>query len=154
MTKIKWLWSIAIAMGIVLLYASLSAYFVKIDSWYFSLPLPKFALSGKYMTIGWSVAYILEISIIARLVFYREHTKIILPIVIMGIINIIWCMSFFTFKSPLAGFIILIIQCALATAVFIMLMRRDSISMILSQPIIAWYVYLAIVTYFIYIGLR
>ena len=152
MTKIKWLWSVAIAMGIVLLYASLSAYFVKIDSWYFGLPLPKFALSERFMTIAWSIAYILEIAIIARLVFYREHTKVILPIVIMGIVNIVWCMAFFTFKSPLAGFIILIIQCVIASAIFVMLIRRDSISMILSQPLIAWYVYLAIVTYFIYAG--
>ena len=78
MKKIKWLWSIAIAMGIVLLYASLSAYFVKIDDWYAQLVLPKIAASGQLMTIGWSLAYILEIAIIARLVYYREHAKIIL----------------------------------------------------------------------------
>ena len=102
MKKIKWLWSIAIAMGIVLLYASLSAYFVKIDDWYAQLVLPRIAASGQLMTIGWSLAYILEIAIIARLVYFREHAKIILPIVILGIFNIIWCMAFFAFKYPLA----------------------------------------------------
>ena len=65
MAKIKWLWSIAIAMGIVLLYASLSAYFVKIDGWYFQLKLPPLALSPKGMAIGWSIAYIVNIAIIA-----------------------------------------------------------------------------------------
>ena len=70
-------------MGIVLLYASLSAYFVKIDDWYAQLVLPKIAASGQLMTIGWSLAYILEIAIIARLVYFREHAKIILPIVIL-----------------------------------------------------------------------
>lgn len=152
MKKIKWLWSIAIAMGIVLLYASLSAYFVKIDDWYAQLVLPKIAASGQLMTIGWSLAYILEIAIIARLVYYREHAKIILPIDILGIFNIIWCMAFFAFKSPLAGFIILIAQCVITVVIFIMLLRRDAISMILSQPLIAWYAYLAAVTYFIYVA--
>lgn len=109
-------------MGIVLLYASLSAYFVKIDDWYAQLVLPKIAASGQLMTIGWSLAYILEIAIIARLVYYREHAKIILPIDILGIFNIIWCMAFFAFKSPLAGFIILIAQCVITVAIFIMLL--------------------------------
>ncbi len=109
-------------MGIVLLYASLSAYFVKIDDWYAQLVLPKIAASGQLMTIGWSLAYI------------------------------VWCMAFFTFKSPLAGFIILIAQCVITVAIFIMLLRRDTISMILSQPLIAWYAYLAAVTYFIYVA--
>ncbi|MCX4363360.1 MAG: tryptophan-rich sensory protein [Clostridia bacterium] len=151
MAKIKWLWSIAIAMGIVLLYASLSAYFVKIDGWYFQLKLPPLALSPKGMAIGWSIAYIVNIAIIARLIFYREHSPIILPLVIIGIVNIIWCMCFFTFRCALAGFIILIIQCILVFAVFIMLIRRDSLSMILSQPLLAWYIYLTVTNYYIYV---
>ena len=66
MSKIKWLWSVAIAMGIVLIYASLSAYFVKIDEWYLSLTLPKFAFSPLIMTIGWSIVYIINIAVLAR----------------------------------------------------------------------------------------
>lgn len=150
MAKVKWLWSFAIAMGIVLLYASLSAYFVKIDGWYNSLRLPPAALSEKGMTIGWSVAYILNIIIIARLVYYKEHSKIIFPLALLGIINILWCMCFFTFKSPLAGFVFLLAACAITLLVFLTLMRRDVLSMIFFQPITAWYVYLAIVNYLVF----
>ena len=140
MTKVKWLWSIAIAMGIVLLYASLSAYFVKINGWYEELLLPAITLPPKGMAVGWSLAYIVNIIIIARL---------ILPLVILGVLNILWCMVFFTFHSPLAGFVILIIACSLILAIFVMTIRRDTIAMILLEPLFAWYVYLTIVTYFI-----
>ena len=151
MTKVKWLWSISIAMGIVLLYASLSAYFIKIDGWYNALILPSIALAPKGMAIGWSLAYIVNIAIIARLIFHRKHTIIILPLVILGILNILWCMVFFAIHSPIAGFVILIIACALIFAVFVMTIRRDTISMIIIEPLFAWYVYLAIVNYYIFI---
>ncbi len=149
MTKVKWLWSIAIAMGIVLLYASLSAYFVKINGWYEELLLPAITLPPKGMAVGWSLAYIVNIIIIARLIFHKENSKIILPLVILGVLNILWCMVFFTFHSPLAGFVILIIACSLILAIFVMTIRRDTIAMILLEPLFAWYVYLTIVTYFI-----
>lgn len=149
MTKVKWLWSIAIAMGIVLLYASLSAYFVRINGWYEELILPSIALPPKGMAVGWSLAYIVNIVIIARLIFYKENSKIILPLVILGILNIVWCMVFFSFHSPLAGFVILIVACALILAIFVMTIRRDTISMILIEPLFAWYIYLTVVTYFI-----
>ena len=151
MTKVKWLWSIAIAMGIVLLYASLSAYFIKIGEWYNALILTSIGLALKGRAIGWSIAYIVNIAIIARLIFHRKHTIIILPLVILGILNIIWCMLFFAIHSPIASFVILIIACALIFAVFIMTIRRDTIAMILLEPLFAWYVYLAIVNYYIFI---
>ena len=149
MTKVKWLWSIAIAMGIVLLYASLSAYFVKPIGWYEELILPSLALPPKGMAVGWSLAYIVNIFIIARLIYYRENAKIILPLIILGVLNILWCIVFFTFHSPIAGFVILIIACALILAIFFMTVRRDTVSMILLEPLLAWYVYLAIVNYYI-----
>ena len=149
MTKVKWLWSISIAMGIVLLYASLSAYFIKIDGWYQTLTLPRIALPPKGMAIGWSLAYIVNIAIIARLIYHREYAIIILPLVILGILNIIWCLVFFRFHSALASLVILAIACALIFAIFIMTIRRDTISMIIIEPLFAWYVYLTVVNYYI-----
>ncbi|MDE7078804.1 MAG: hypothetical protein K2O95_01650, partial [Clostridia bacterium] len=65
MSKIKWLWSISIAMGIVLIYASLSSYFIKIDDWFSSLTLPAIALPSIGMTVAWSIVYIININVIA-----------------------------------------------------------------------------------------
>ena len=152
MTKVKWLWSISIAMGIVLLYASLSAYFIKIDGWYQSLVLPRIALPPKGMAIGWSLAYIVNIAIIARLIYHREYAIIVLPLAILGILNILWCMVFFRIHSPLASLVILAIACALIFAIFIMTIRRDTISMIIIEPLLAWYVYLTVVNYYILFG--
>lgn len=149
MTKVKWLWSTAIAMGIVLLYASLSAYFVKITGWYEELILPSIALPPKGMAVGWSIAYIVNIVIISRLIFYKENSKIILPLAVLGILNIIWCIVFFAIHSPIGGFVILIIACALILAIFVMTIRRDTISMIIIEPLLAWYVYLTVITYLI-----
>ena len=149
MTKVKWLWSTAIAMGIVLLYASLSSYFVKITGWYEELILPSIALPPKGMAVGWSIAYIVNIVIISRLIFYKENSKIILPLAVLGILNIIWCIVFFAIHSPIGGFVILIIACALILAIFVMTIRRDTISMIIIEPLLAWYVYLTVITYLI-----
>ena len=136
-------------MGIVLLYASLSAYFVKITGWYEELILPSIALPPKGMAVGWSIAYIVNIVIISRLIFYKENSKIILPLAVLGILNIIWCIVFFAIHSPIGGFVILIIACALILAIFVMTIRRDTISMIIIEPLLAWYVYLTVITYLI-----
>ncbi|MDE6275578.1 MAG: tryptophan-rich sensory protein [Clostridia bacterium] len=151
MTKVKWLWSISIAMGIVLLYASLSAYFIKIDGWYEALVLPSIALKPKGMAIGWSIAYIVNIAIIARLIYHREYAIIILPLAILGVLNIIWCMVFFRIHSSLASLVLLALACALIFAIFIMTIKRDTISMIIIEPLFAWYVYLTMVNYYILI---
>lgn len=145
MSKIKWLWSVAIAMGIVLIYASLSAYFVKIDEWYLSLTLPKFAFSPLIMTIGWSIVYIINIAVLARTVYFKYYLYVMIPLVILGIGNIIWCMTFFAFHALTASFIILIIQTALTSVIFIMLIKEDCISMIFWQVSAVWYLYLCVI---------
>jgi len=147
MTKIKWLWSIAIAMGIVLLYASLSAYFIRIDGWYASLRLPSFVLPSKGMTVGWSVFYLINILVLARIIYSRERLYMIVPLVILGIVNILWCMSFFVFHSLLAGFVILVIQSVMSIAIMLALIKSDTISMIFWQAVVVWYVYLCVVAY-------
>ena len=142
MSKIKWLWSIAIAMGIVLIYASLSSYFIRVDEWYFQLDLPTISLPPIGMTVAWSIVYIINITVIARTVFYKYYLYVLIPICILGISNIIWCMCFFTFHSVLAGFIVLALQSLLSVAIFIILIKEDCISMIFWQVNLIWYVYL------------
>ncbi|MBD5099937.1 MAG: hypothetical protein HDT29_01355 [Clostridiales bacterium] len=142
MSKIKWLWSVAIAMGIVLIYASLSSYFIKIDDWYNGLSLPAIILPPLGMTIAWSIIYIINITVIARTIYYKYYLYLLIPICILGITNIIWCMVFFTFHSIVGAFVVLILQTLLSVAIFIMLIREDCISMIFWQVNLVWYLYL------------
>ena len=142
MSKIKWLWSISIAMGIVLIYASLSSYFIKIDDWFSSLTLPAIALPSIGMTVAWSIVYIINITVIARTVYYKYYLYVLIPICILGISNIIWCMCFFTFHSILGGFVVLLLQTIICVAIFIMLIKEDCISMIFWQVNLVWYLYL------------
>ena len=142
MSKIKWLWSISIAMGVVLIYASLSSYFIKIDDWYNGLTMPAIALPPIGMTVAWSIVYIISITVMARTIFYKYYLYVLIPCCILGILNIIWCMVFFTFHSIMGGLIVLVLQTLLSIAIFIMLIKEDCISMIFWQVNLVWYLYL------------
>lgn len=142
MSKIKWLWSVAIAMGIVLIYASLSSYFIKVDEWYFSLDLPAMTLPPLGMTAAWSIVYLINILVIARIIYYKYYLYALIPITVLGIANIIWCMCFFTFHTLVGGFVILLIQSILTLAIFVILIKEDCLSMIFWQVNLVWYLYL------------
>ncbi len=142
MSKIKWLWSVAIAMGIVLIYASLSSYFIRVDEWYYQLDLPSIVLPPIGMTVAWSIVYIINITVMARTIYYKYYLYVMIPVCILGISNIIWCMCFFTFHSLMAAVIILALQSLLSAAIFIMLIKEDCISMIFWQVNLVWYIYL------------
>lgn len=142
MSKIKWLWSVAIAMGIVLIYASLSSYFIKIDDWYNQLNLPAIVLPPIGMTVAWSIVYLINITIIARIIYYKYYLYVLIPVCILGILNIVWCMVFFTFHSLTGAFAVLLSQTILSVAIFIILIKEDCISMIFWQVNLVWYLYL------------
>lgn len=149
MNKVKWLWSITTGVGLVLIYASLSAYFVDTGEFYASLNLPDFALSPLWITVGWSVVYLVDIAVISRLVYYKSASYLIIPLMILGILNVFWCMVFFVFCKIVLSFVLLIFMTVLVLVVGGFLIKEDGFSLIFWQIKIVWYIYLCTVSYFI-----
>ena len=56
--------------------------------------------------------------------YYKYYLYVMIPVCILGISNIIWCMCFFTFHSLMAAVIILALQSLLSAAIFIMLIKK------------------------------
>lgn len=151
MNKVKWLWSITIAVGLVLIYAALSAYFVEIGDFYKSLKLPSFSLPPVWITIGWSIIYLVDIAVISRLIYYKESTYIVIPIMILGFLNVIWCIVFFMFNQIVLGFILLVLMLLLVFVITAFIIKEDSFSLIFWQIKIVWYIYVTVVGYYIMI---
>lgn len=129
-------------MGIVLVYASLSSYFIRVDEWYFNLELPVMTLPPLGMTAAWSIVYIVNIIVIARAIFYKYYIYVLIPICFLGIANILWCACFFTLHALIGSFCLLLLQSVICVAVFIILIKEDCISMIFWQVNLVWYLYL------------
>lgn len=147
MRKVKWLWSIAIAVGIVLIYAYLSAYFVDTQGVYATFVLPSIALPPIGISIAWSIIYVIDIIVLARLIYYREGLYLAIPIIITGILNVIWCIVFFQLGGLKLSFILSILMAIITLVVGILLIKEDGVSLIIWQIKIAWYIYVCVLGY-------
>ena len=150
MNKVKWLWSMTIGVGLVLLYAAPSAYFVDTQGVYAGLKLPVFALSGLWITVGWSIVYLADIAVISRLVYYRKSVFLTAAVVFCGFLNAVWCIVFFVFGALGVAFALSVFMTALVLATAVFLMREESFSLILWQLKIVWYAYSCIVCYYVF----
>lgn len=133
----------------MLVYASLSAYFVKTDGFYSTLTLPEFALSPLWITVGWSVIYLVDIAVISRLIYYKESTYIVIPVMILGFCNVLYCMVFFVFGMAGYAFLILLFMAVFVVVIAIFLIKEESFTLIFWQIKIVWYIYLCVVGYYI-----
>lgn len=87
----------------VIIVALLGSIFVSLGKdWFASLLKPSQWLSDFVISLLWSVIYIL-FAVIISVLFKKEliTKKIIVLAVLNGILNVLWCLVFFYFKSSL-----------------------------------------------------
>lgn len=149
MNKVKWLWSTTIGVGLVLLYAAPSAYFVDTQGFYKALELPVFALSGLWMTVGWSAVYLADVAVISRLVYYRKSAYLIAAAECCGFLNAVWCIVFFRCGALGGAFALAVFMTALVLALAVFLAREDGFSLIFWQLKLVWYAYSTIAAYYV-----
>lgn len=84
-------------------------------SWYSSLCKPSQWIPSFIIPIIWTIIYLL-FALILYLWQQKEKltTKIISLLVINGILNVLWCLVFFTLKSLFIGNVIIVINTVLA----------------------------------------
>lgn len=149
MNKVKWLWCMTIGVGVVLLYAAPSAYFVDTGEYYQSLTLPDFALSAGWITLGWSVIYLADIAIISRLIYAKKGAYVVAPIAVCGFLNAVWCILFFVVRALEISFFLSVFMTALVLTIGVFLLKEERFSLIFWQLKFVWYSYSCVVMYFI-----
>lgn len=111
---------IILSIGGVLLVAVLGTIFVNIGmDWFNSLEKPSQWIPNFVIPIVWSVIYIS-----AGLVLFLWQNNGNIPLktsilfIINGVLNVLWCLVFFTLKQTFLGNIIIIINTILAFTLF------------------------------------
>lgn len=149
MNKVKWLWCITAGVGLVLLYAAPSAYFVDTDGIYATLKLPSFILPSVWITVAWSIVYAADMAVISRLVYHKKSVYLTAAVVVTGILNTVWCVAFFRFGALRLCFALSVFMTALVLAIAVFLVREESCSLIFWQLKIVWYGYLVVAAYYV-----
>ncbi len=104
--------SIIISILCVLFVAILGSIFVNLGmDWFDTLTRPTQWIPNIVIPICWTIIYVL-FAIILSLLFKTKRitTKIIILSIVNGILNILWCLVFFTLHQTLLGNIIIILN--------------------------------------------
>lgn len=93
-------------------------------NWFDNLTVPKQWIPNFVIPIVWTIIYLL-FAIIISILFKQNviNKKIIWIGIINGILNILWCLVFFTLQQLLLGAIIIIINAFFAIALLIELAK-------------------------------
>lgn len=112
----------------VIIVALLGSIFVSLGKeWFASLLKPSQWLPDFVISLLWTVIYILFAVIISAL-FKKELVtkKIIVLGIVNGLLNILWCLVFFTFNLLFLGNIVIILNAFFAVLLIIELLATNS----------------------------
>ena len=150
--KIKLIVSIFICLlaGIIGSFATQSA----IPTWYASLNKPSFNPPNWIFGPVWTTLYIM-MGIAAFLIWRNglNNKSVMIAIsifLIQLILNCIWSIAFFGFKSPFAGLVIIIFLWIAIVATMFAFYKISMPAMILLIPYIFWVSFAAVLNYAIY----
>lgn len=123
----------------VLLVAGLGSLFVNLGmEWYTKLNTPSQWIPSFVIPIVWTIVYI-SFAIIFAFLYIDNlvNKKIEILGIINGILNILWCLVFFTLNQLLLGNIIIIVNAFFATYLLIELLKINKwyINFLLLHPI-------------------
>lgn len=112
---------IFITLFFIALVAGLGSLFVNLGlNWYSSLKTPTEWIPSIVIPILWSTIYVSFAIICSILLKKKLLTKDIITLgIINGVLNILWCLIFFTLNQLLIGNIIIIINAFFATILLV-----------------------------------
>lgn len=129
----------------IVLVAVLGSVFVNIGmEWFNSLAKPSQWIPNIVIPIVWSVIYLLAIICNIILIKQEKINKTLLTCLILnGIINILWCLVFFTLNLTFIGLITIIINLILGWFLWINLQKTENL---LAKILIIYPIWLSIAT--------
>lgn len=119
--------NIILIIASVLLVAGLSSLFVNLGmEWYSKLNTPTQWIPNIVIPIVWTIIYILFAIVFSLL--YKEafvDKKMLILSIINGVLNVLWCLVFFTLNQLLLGNILIILNAFFATFLVIEMLRTE-----------------------------
>jgi tryptophan-rich sensory protein len=119
-----------------------------VDTWYVTLAKPSFNPPNWVFFPVWTILYAL-MGISAALVWWRgakdgRTGKALLVFAVQLVLNVIWSFAFFGLRSPLAGFIVIILLWAAILWSIIYFTRISKLAGMLLVPYILWVTFAAV----------
>ncbi len=100
----------------IIIVAVLGSVFVNLGmDWYSSVNKPSMWVPSFVFPIVWSVIYVVFGAILFSLIKNNKlNIKLTILFILNGIINILWCLVFFTLANPIVGLVLIIANVLLA----------------------------------------
>lgn len=119
--------NIIVSIGAVVLVAILGSVFVNLGmDWFDELVKPSEWVPNIVIPIIWTVIYILFAIYLYFAVKNETLDKeLIVLLIVNGILNVLWCLVFFTFHSLLWGLIVIILNLIVGAVMLTIMHKRD-----------------------------
>lgn len=122
--------NVIITLSSILLVAVLGTVFAQLGmSWFDGLVKPKEWIPSFIIPIVWTVIYLLFVYVLLKWQSRETLTKEnIILLVINGVLNVLWCLVFFTLNQLLLGNIIIIINALFALRLYFEICKVDAMN--------------------------
>ncbi len=122
--------NVIITLASILLVAVLGTVFAQLGmSWFDGLIKPKEWIPSFIIPIVWTVIYLLFVYVLLKWQGREALTKEnIILLVINGVLNVLWCLVFFTLNQLLLGNIIIIINALFALRLYFEICKVDAMN--------------------------
>lgn len=113
----------------IILVAGLGSLFVNLGmEWFNALTKPSQWIPNIVIPIVWTIIYILaSIVLVLRINREEDNQTINALFIINGILNVLWCLCFFTLKLTFIGNIVIILNLVLAYLLVIHLFKEEKL---------------------------
>ncbi len=118
-----------LAVAMVILVAGLGSVFVSLGmDWFGGLSKPTQWIPNIVIPIVWTIVYALTGVILWMLIKNNQmSTKLLVLFVLNGILNVLWCLTFFALNLTLIGNIIIIINLIAGWLLWVTLIQNKTI---------------------------
>jgi len=122
--------NIIITLVSIVLVAGLGTLFAQLGmGWFDSLIKPKEWIPSFIIPIVWTVIYLLFVYVLIKWQNKTPLTKEnVVLLAINGVLNVLWCLVFFTLNQLLLGNIIIIINALFALRLYFEICKQDAMS--------------------------
>ncbi|MBE7075504.1 MAG: tryptophan-rich sensory protein [Clostridiales bacterium] len=122
--------NIIITICSIVLVAVLGTIFVQLGmGWFDALIKPKEWIPSFIIPIAWTVIYVLFVYILIKWQIKKPLTKEnVILLVVNGVLNVLWCLVFFTLKQLFLGNVVIVINTLFALRLYFEICKEDAMS--------------------------
>ncbi len=119
-------WKYVLVVFSIAVVAGLGALFVNLGlDWFQTLNTPSKFVSGTLISVVWSVIYISFVIILCLWLSGAPLPKsTLILLAINGVLNVLWCLLFFTFNNTILGLVAIIVNLILAYILIINIFKK------------------------------